>query len=299
MRAFVNEVMAIWYAERPSQLAAALAYYSMFAIAPIIFIAFGLAGLLIDEMAAATQLSERVARLLGPDATELLTNAIQGVSAPTNASGSLLASIVGFFALLFAASGLFFQLKYVLNRIWRIPYSSKGGFGRLIRAQLLAFLMVLGVGLMLVVVTLVNVAIAWFGDTLQRLLGIEAPLVFVTTLASLALLALAFSLLYKVLPDVKIRWRDTLPGATLSAVTMALAVRAIGLYFRLTDAGTAFAAAGSVAVLMVGINYLAQIFLFGAVVTRAYASHYGSRRPDPNIEPPDEAAREPTNPSAK
>jgi hypothetical protein len=104
---------------------------------------------------------------------------------------------------------------------------------------------------------------------------------------------------YKILPDIKISWRDTLPGAALSAVGMALAVRLIGLYFQLTSASSAFAAAGSVAVLMVGINYLGQIFLFGAVVTRAYASHYGSRRPDPNIEPPDEAAREPTNPTAK
>jgi membrane protein len=299
MRAFFNEIMAIWYAERPSQLAAALAYYSMFAIAPMIFIAFALAGFFIDEMAAATQISERLAAVLGPEAVELITGAIASLSTPTRTGSSLLASIVGFFALLFAASGLFYQLKYVLNRIWRVPYSSQAGWGRLIRAQLLAFLMVLGLGLMLVVVALANVLIVWFGDLLQRLLGIESSTVIITTLASLGLLTLAFSLIYKNLPDIKIRWRDTLPGAALSAVGMALAVRLIGLYFQLTSAGTAFAAAGSVAVLMVGINYLAQIFLFGAVVTRAYASHYGSRRPDPNIEPPDEDVREPTNPAPR
>jgi membrane protein len=299
MRAFYNEIMAIWYAERPSQLAAALAYYSMFAVAPMIFIAFALAGYFIDEMAAATQISERLAALLGPETVELITSAIASLSTPARTGGSLLASIVGFFALLYAASGLFFQLKYVLNRIWRVPYSRQAGWGKYIRAQLLAFLMVLGLGLMLVLVAFVNVVIIWFGDLLQRLLGIESSSVIITTLASLGLLTLAFSLLYKILPDVEISWRDTLPGAALSAVGMALAVRLIGLYFRLTSAGTAFAAAGSVAVLMVGINYLAQIFLFGAVVTRAYASHYGSRPPDPNIEPPDEAAREPTNPTVK
>ena len=299
MRAFISEVISIWTAERPSQLAAALAYYSMFAIAPIIFIAFGLAGLFIDELAAASQMSERLAALLGPEAVGLITNAIASVTTPTSTGGSLLASIVGFFALLFAASGLFYQLKYVLNRIWRVPYSSIGGTKKLIRDQLLAFLMVLGVGLMLVVITLVNVVIAWFGDFLHRLFGIEGSSVIIATLASLGVLTLAFSLLYKILPDVKITWRDTLPGAFLSALMMALAVTLIGLYFKLTDAGSAFAAAGSVAVLMVGINYLAQIFLFGAVVTRAYASHYGSRRPDPNIEPTDQASREPTDPSGK
>lgn len=297
MRAFVNEIMAIWYAERPTQLAAALAYYSMFAIAPMIFIAFALAGFFIDEMAAATQLSERLASSLGPEAVELIMGAIGALSRPSNAGGSILASIVGFLALLYAASGLFYQLKYVLNRIWRVPYESQAGWGRYIRAQLLAFLMVLGVGLVLVVVVLVNVAIAWFGDLLQRLLGIQGSTVIITTLASLGLLTVAFSLLYKILPDVKIRWRDTLPDAALAALAMALAVRAIGLYFRLTDVGSAFAAAGSVAVLMVGINYLAQIFLFGAVVTRAYASHYGPRRPD--LEASGQAPREPKDRSVE
>jgi membrane protein len=297
MRAFVTEILSIWTAERPSQLAAALAYYSMFAIAPIVFIAFGLAGLFIDELATASQISERLAALLGPRMVELIASALASVSKPT--STSLLASIVGFFALLFAASGLFFQLKYVLNRIWRVPFSSTGGARKLVRDQLLSFLMVLGVGLMLVVITLVNVVIGWFGALLQRHFGIGDSSLFITPLVSLGLLTLAFSLLYKILPDVKIRWRDTLLGAFLSTLMMALAIILIGLYFRLTDAGSAFAAAGSVAVLMVGINYLAQIFLFGAVVTRAYASHYGSRRPDPNIEPPDEASREPTDPSVK
>jgi membrane protein len=271
MRAFVTEISSIWGAERPSQLAAALAYYTMFAIAPIIFIAFGLAGLFIDELEAASKISERLAALLGPEAVDLITNALASVSKPTSTGGSLLASIVGFFALLFAASGLFYQLKYVLNRIWRVPYSSKGGATRLIRAQLLSFLMVLGVGLMLVVVALVNVAIAWFGGLLQRLFGIESSSVLITALTSLGLLTLSFSLLYKILPDVKIRWRDTWLGSFLAAVMMALAVMLIGLYFKLTNTSSAL----------------------------AYTSHYGSQRPDPNIEPPDEAAREPANPSAK
>jgi membrane protein len=295
MRAFVTEVLAIWYAERPTQLAAALAYYGLFALAPIVFVAFTVAGIFINSLETANRISQRLAALLGPQAVEAIHNVLASQSKP-GAGGSALASIIGFLALLYAASGLFYQLKYVLNRIWRVPYSSKGATGRMIRAQLLAFVMVVGVALLLVVITVVNVAIAWLGDFLQRILGIGNATLVLALLATLGLLTLSFSLLYKVLPDVRIRWRHTLPGAFTAALMMVLAALIIGWFFKLTNAGTALAAAGSVAFLMVGINYLAQIFLFGAVITRAYASHFGGSPPDPNIEPPDETAKEPTNP---
>jgi membrane protein len=297
MRKFATQVLAIWYAERPSQLAAALAYYAMFALAPIILIAFGVAGFFIDTLEAANQISERVAAILGPQAVEAIQNLVAAQSRP-GMQGSVLASIIGVLALLFAASGLFIQLKYVLNRIWRIPYSPVGATRRLIRDQLVSFLMVLAIGLLIVVLALLNIAVAWLGELLQRLLGIPDATLIITLLLTVGLLTLAFSLLYTVLPDVRIRWRDSLPGALLAAVLMVLAGVVIGLVLQLTSAASALAAAGSVAFLMVGINYLAQIFLFGAVVTRAYCSHYGATPPDPNIEPPKEEAREPTNPQS-
>lgn len=297
MRAFITEVLAIWSAERPTQLAAALAYYAMFALAPIIIIAFGLAGLFIDALAAADQISESLGALLGPQAVEAIQNMVASRAKPST-DGSLIASIIGFLALLYAASGLFYQLKYVLNRIWRVPYSRTGAAQKLIRDELLSFLMVLGVGLLLVVIAFANVAVAWLGGFLQRVLGIGDVTVLITILATLALLTLSFSLLYKVLPDTKIRWRDTLPGAFTAALLMVVAAVVIGLFFKLTSAGTAFAAAGSVAFLMVGINYLAQIFLFGAVITRAYASHYGASSPDPNITAPEDPTFQPPQPPA-
>jgi membrane protein len=295
MRAFVTEVLAIWNAERPTQLAAALAYYGMFALAPLLIIAFGLAGLFIDALSAADRLSERLAVVLGPQAIESIQALVASQARP-GTHGSRLATIIGILALLYAASGLFYQLKYVLNRIWRVPYSSRGAASKLIRDQLLSFLMVLSVALLLIVVTVVNIVIAWLGDFLQRVLGIGDATVVITILATIALLTLSFSLLYTVLPDVHIRWRDSLPGAFTAALMMILAAILIGLFFQLTNATTAFAAAGSVAFLMVGINYLAQIFLFGAVITRAYASHYGASPRDPNITAPKDPTFEPTQP---
>jgi membrane protein len=280
MRAFVTDVIAIWNAERPTQLAAALAYYALFALAPIIVVAFSLAGLFIDSLATADRISERLAAVLGPQAVEAIRGALASSQSKPSSDGSVLASIIGFLALLYAASGLFYQLKYVLNRIWGVPYSSRGATARMIRAQLLAFLMVVGVALLLVALTVINVAVAWVGGFLQSLLGIADATLILALLASACMLAFSFSLLYKVLPDVRIRWRHTLPGAFAAAAMMVAAALLIGLFFKLTHAGTALAAAGSVAFVMVGINYLAQIFLLGAVVTRVYSDRSAARPPD-------------------
>lgn len=278
MRSFISEVYAIWISERPSQLAAALAYYGMFAFAPVIYIGFTIAGIFIDQFAVAGQLYDQLQSVLGPETAEQVRDLVEAVS-NTNSGGTFLVSLISFLALYFAASGLFFQLQYAVNKVWRVPPPQRGHTQALIRKRLLSFVMVIGVGLLLIMMALVNLILAWFGSLLARLIGSGTIPLILTWTASLGLIALSFVLLYKLLPDVHIAWRDTLPGALTAALLVMLAGAIATVYFRSGSFGSAFEAAGAFAVLLLAIYYIAQIFLLGAVITRVYADLFGSRRP--------------------
>lgn len=277
MRAFLTELYNIWIAERPSQLAAALAYYGMFSFAPVIFIGFTVAGLFIDQLAAAERLYGRLTVLLGPETSELVEDSVAAIGHSATGT-SLLASLISFIALFAAASGLFFHVQFALNRIWRVPAPQKDQTGVFIKQRIFSFVMVLGVGLLLVLATVANLALGWFGARLETLFDMSVPSVFMTGLASLALLTLSFALLYKVLPDSDIAWRDVWAGALAAALLVVLGALLLGLYFKSGSVGSAFEAAGAFAVLLIGIYYVAQIFLFGAVFCRVYAGLFGSQR---------------------
>jgi membrane protein len=284
MREFIAEVYAIWVSERPAQLAAALAYYGMFSFAPVIYIAITIAGIFIDELAMAGQLFEQLQKVLGPDTAEQVRRLVQAASnaAP---SGSILASLISFLALFFAASGLFFQVQYALNRVWQVPPPKKDHTQAFIRKRLLSFVMVMGVGLLLIATALVNVILAWFGSLLSRILGTGGTPLFLTFLASLGLITLSFILLYKLMPDVRVAWRDTWAGALAAAVLVMLAGALATVYFRIGSLSSALEAAGAFAVILLAIYYIAQIFLLGAVITRVYAGLYGSRKSSPDLTP--------------
>ena len=278
MRNFILEVYAIWISERPSQLAAALAYYGMFAFAPVIYIGFTIAGIFIDQFVVAGQLYNQLQSILGQEAAVQVRDLVQAIS-NTNSGGTFLVSLISFLALYFAASGLFFQIQYALNVIWRVPPPKRGHTQAFIRKRLLSFVMVIGVGLLLVLMALVNLILAWFGSLLSRLIGSGTIPLVLAWAASLGLIALSFVLLYKLLPDVRIAWRDTLPGALVAALLVMIAGAIATLYFRSGSVGSAFEAAGAFAVLLLAIFYIAQIFLLGAVITRVYATLHGSRKP--------------------
>jgi len=276
MRAFLTNLYNIWISERPSQLAAALAYYGMFSFAPVIFIGYTVAGLFIDQLAAAERMYQRLEAVLGPETAEFIQSSVVALG-NTSGGGTLLGSLVSLIALLAAASGLFFQLQYALNKIWRVPPPEKGQTGAYIRQRLFAFIMVLGVSFLLILATLTNLIIRWFGSWLEILFEVSAPSVFLTFLGSLVLLTLSFAVLYKVLPDVEITWRDVWAGSFTAALMVMLFALLLGLFFTSGVIGSAFEAAGAFAVLLIGIYYVAQIFLFGAVFCRVYAGQYGSQ----------------------
>jgi membrane protein len=278
LKNFIKELYKIWISERPTQLAAALAYYGMFSFAPIIFIAVSIVGLFSKHIDPASQLFQRLEQVFGPGIGDAARESVMALS-KTPSSSSLLVSVISFLALLYAASGLFFQLQFSLNTIWRVPLPEKGQTMAYIRQQLISFVIVIGVGLLWVLVAFVSLLLAWFGSTLERLFGLAGSQVLIARLVAPVLMFLLIALFYKILPETKVAWRDVWLGATLSTVLILAAMFLAGLFFQYSSLNSALQASGAFTVLLVGFYYVAQIFLLGAVCCRVYANLYGSRRP--------------------
>lgn len=272
LMAFLREIYLIWITERPAQFAASLAYYGIFAFVPIIFIGLTIAGVLIDEVSAADQLLGQVSNTLGADAAGMLEDSLARLS-QERSRGTVLASVISFLALLSAASLMFFQLQFTLNSIWRMPTPEGGQTSSYVRKRLMAFAMVFGVGLFLLAATLVNLAVGALGS----LLGLDATAVGITFLTNVGLATVALALIYKVLPDAEVTWRDVWIGSGLTAVIIALGLSLVRIYLSRSSAGSALEAAGAVAVFLLTFYFVGQIFVFGAVFTRVYASIYGSK----------------------
>jgi membrane protein len=277
LKKFVIEIYHIWIIERPSQLAAALAYYGMFSFAPLIFIAFSVAGIFVDEVAATGQFYQRLESILGEDVAILVQDSINALSTPSSTESTLI-SIISLMALLYAASGVFFQLQYVLNSIWHVPLPEKGKTFSFIRKRLFSFLMVIGIGLLGIFAVFTNLLLASFSTVLESLLGINASMTVATGVAALLLVIFSFALFYKVLPETKIAWKDVWLGASIAALLTMAAVFLAGLFFQYSSFSSALQAAGSISVLLMGFYYISQIFLLGAILCRIFANRFGSRR---------------------
>src|SRR4030066_1475169 len=273
---FIKELYSIWIAERPTQLAAALAYYGMFSFAPIIFIAVSIVGLFIENIDPVSQLFQRLEELFGAGISNLVQESVTAISI-TPSSPSILVSVISVLALLYAASGLFYQLQFSLNKIWQVQPADKGQTKSFIRQRGFSFLIVIGFGLLGILVIFANLLLAWFGSIMQRLLGLNGSEVLVARLLAPILLALIIALFYKILPETKVAWRDVWLGATISTLFILVAMILAGLFFKYSSLNSALQATGAFTVLLVGFYYIAQIFLLGAVCCRVYADLYGSR----------------------
>jgi membrane protein len=277
LKEFILAVYQVWVSERPSQLAAALAYFGIFSFAPVIYIAYRVASLFINEVAAGERLYTRLEAVLGAETAAYIRDSVAAI-ASASTGGSWIVTLISLGTLLFAAMGLFLQIKYALNRVWGIPPTPPGDRFAFLKQQLFAFIMLMALGLLVILATLVNLVFAWFGTIVQYYLGQGNLVTVFNMLALFGLIILAFAFVYKVLPDLKVTWRDVWPGSITATVLTALGGLLIGLYFGLGGVHSAFEAAGAFAVLMIAIYFFAQIFLLGAVITRIYAHTRGSMR---------------------
>jgi membrane protein len=262
----------------------------MFSIAPLLLIAISVAGLIFGEEAARGQVVTQIQGMVGREGGEAIEGAIQNASKP---STSILATIIGLATLFLGASGVFGQLKDALNTIWEVKPKPGRGILATIKERFLSFTMVLGVGFLLLTSLVISAALAALGTFMSGLLpGLDILWQVVNFVISFAVVTLLFALIYKVLPDVKIAWRDVWIGAAVTALLFTIGKFLLGLYLGNASVGSAYGAAGSLLVILVWIYYSAQILFFGAEFTQVYAKRQGRvLEPEANVVPLTEEAR--------
>lgn len=279
-----KDTFAGWREDGVSQHAAALAYYTVFSLAPLLVICVALAGLFFGAEAAEGQIVAQLGGLVGREAASAIEEMVEAARKP---SSGIIATVVGLAALVFGATGVFAQLQQSLDAIWEVKPKQGLGIKGFIKARFLSFTMVLGVGFLLLVSLAVTAALAVLGDWMGDSLPIpEAAMQVLNFVIGVAVTTAMFAAIYKVLPDVEIGWRDVWVGAAVTAVLFSLGRLAIGVYLGKIGVSSSYGAAGSFAIILLWVYYSSQILFFGAEFTRVWAETYGSHiLPDKNAEP--------------
>jgi membrane protein len=274
----LKETYAQWSTAKPFQLAAALAYYTLFSLAPLLLIAIAIAGLVFGRDATEHQILTTFQGLMGPQGARAIEGLLHSASTP--ASG-IVATVIGIVTLLIGAGGVVGQLQEALNTIWEVEAKPESGVWGLLRTRFVSFAMVLGVGFLLLVSLLVSAVLAAMIQVTQDVLpGGEVLWQGIEFLVSVGLITLLFALIYKVLPDVDIAWRDVWIGAGMTAVLFTLGKFLLGLYLGREGVTSPYGAAGSLVLVLLWVYYSGLIFLFGAAFTKVHAaSHDAAARP--------------------
>jgi membrane protein len=272
-----------WNDDKVPRLGAALAFYTAISIAPLVVLTFRLATIFFDDEAATGQLRSQMQGLVGESGAVAVEQMIAGGK---DTEGGVWVTVLGVVTLLFGASGVFGQLQDSLNTIWGVQPKPGRGLLGMLRDRFLSFSMVLGVAFLLVVSLLVSTVLATLGATLDVLPDAWHMVGHAfDALVSLVVFTALFGIMFKVLPDVEMSWRDVWIGAALTAGLFFIGKLAIGLYLGHSAMASSYGAAGSFVVLLVWVYYAAQVFFLGAELTQVYANEHGSRiRPAENAE---------------
>jgi membrane protein len=272
----LKEAATGWSRDRGSLLAAALAYYTTLSLAPLLVIAIGVAGLIYGEAAVAGLIVGQLEGVVGREIAQVLQLIIE--NAADYSSTGVLTTIVGVVLLFVAASGVFGHLKTALNMILGIVPEPQRGLSSWLKRRLLSFALALGIGLLLLVSVASSVTLA----ALRRYLSHLSPALVETVprldlLASLVVITVLFAIIFRVLPDAEVAWRDVWLGALATSLFFAIGEYVIGFYLANTSLGSAYGAAGTLVVVLTWIYYSAAIVMFGAEFTQAYANKFGSK----------------------
>jgi membrane protein len=269
--AVAKEAMANWSGHNDARQGAALAYYSVFSIGPIILIATAVAGLFFGREAVTGQVMSTLNGMLGETGAKAVEAMLAGASRPT---AGIVATIFGVGALLFAAIGVVVQLKDALNIVWEVEESKESGVWHFARNYVLSFAAVLALGFLLLVSLLVTAGLAAAGKFVSPYLP-ERILHVASILVSFAVISFLFTMMFKWLPDVSVSWSDVWLGGVLTAFFFELGKAAIGLYIGKQGLESTYGAAASIVVVLIWVYYTSQIILMGAEITHAYSKRHG------------------------
>lgn len=272
-----------WVEDKSPRLGAALSYYTVFAIPPLFVIVLFLVSLVVDPTDIRTMMFHEVGGLIGEQSAKAIESAM--VVQSQNNKGSF-AGIIAIATLLITSTGLFIELQDALNTIWGVKEKPGQGILGFIKNRLLSFAMVVGIGFLLLVSLVVSTALSALGKYMNGLIPSLQVLWNATNIVvSFVVISALFALIFKVLPDVKIRWRDVWVGAGVTALLFTGGKFLLGMYLGRNSAVSAYGAAGSLVLILLWVYYSAQILFFGAEVTQVYANRFGAHlEPSPNAQ---------------
>jgi membrane protein len=264
-----------WMRHQVARTGAALAFYTVFSLAPVLVLSIAIAGIFFGEQAARGEIVEQIRGLIGTTGASAVQAVLENAGRP---GAGLIATIVSVVTLLIGANTALAELKTGLDQIWDVPSEKRQGFWYFIRTRVLSVGLILALGFLLLVSLVISAALT----TLERFWGgqglIAAAVGWLNVVFSFALVVALFGTIYKVLPSVRVSWRDVFIGAVVTALLFTIGKFVIGAYLGNSGLASTYGAAGSVVVLLVWVYYSAQIFLLGAEFTRSYAYQLGSLR---------------------
>lgn len=266
-----------WSNDYAPSMGAALAYYTVFSIAPLLLIVISVAGLVFGQEAARGEIFAQLSGLMGAQGAAAVQGMLQAVNKPTE---GIVATVIGIGLLVVGATTVFGELQDALDRIWRAPARVKNkGLFNMLRVRLLSFSMIMGIGFLLMVSLVASAALAALGKWWSPVFGAWETLAQVVNFVfSFAMVTVIFAMIYKIMPRAKVQWRDVWVGAAVTALLFTVGKHLIGLYIGKSSVASGYGAAGSLVVVLVWVYYSAQIFLLGAEFTWVYARTYGSMK---------------------
>ncbi len=275
VRRLLQETFKQWQEDKASRIAAALAYYTVFSISPLLVIAIAIAGAFFGQQTAQDQITDQLTDLVGEDGVKPILLALNNISQPEIRG---IASLISIAVLLLGASGIFAQLQDALNTVWKVKPQPGRGIGIFIRKRISSFLMVLAIGFLLILSLVLSAVVSALSkyrtDFLPGSAILWENLDFVV---SLGLMTFLFCLMFKYVPDAKIAWKDVIVGSVITALLFLFGKFLLGVYISRGSLGSAYGAAGSLIVFLAWVYYSAQIVLLGAEFTHVYTRMYGSK----------------------
>jgi membrane protein len=270
-----------WKEDKASRLSAALAYYTIFSLAPMLLIILAVTSIFWSRDAVQTQVLNQVQGLVGAQGRTFISDLLTSASSPAR---GILGTIIGVVTLLWGALGVFNELHNALNTIWEVEEEEETksgfieGFKKILFGRLLSFGMILGIGFLLLVSLVISAGLSSMQETIGNAIPLsEILLQILNLIISIGVITVLFALIFKFLPDAEIAWRDVWLGAFVTSLLFSLGKFLIGLYLGNSTVGSSFGAAGSLVLLLLWIYYSAQILLFGAEFTQVYANEFGSK----------------------
>lgn len=272
----IKQTFNQWNEREPFNNSIIIAYYTIFSLPGLLVIVINVAGYFYDKKEVTTQITNQIQAMVGGDTAGDVQSIIDKAS---ESKETVISSILGVATLLFGATGVFYQLQQILNKMWEVKPKPKQKILKLIRDRVFSFGLILVVGFLLLVSLVISAGLSALSGWVSGYISESLKVLFVVLdfVVSFGVTTVLFASIYKFLPDAKISWKDVWIGAIMTAVLFVIAKVGLGLYFGNSDPGSTYGAAGSIILIMLWVSYAGMILLFGAEFTQVYANQYGKK----------------------